>query len=167
MKKLVYLLLALPLMVIAAACSDDDSNLPDVSIHVDYKNAKVVDRQVYVVKGDTLVVDPIYVKSNREGKNAAIVGGVSYWWDGVPYSFRLPNGTLVNLNPVPPYRVTVPTAEAEVGDHSLTLLMNIAQEGSELASAAAGITVNVVASADDIPATSEPSESMQADYTFK
>ena len=67
MKKLVYLLLALPLMVIAAACSDDDSNLPDVSIHVDYKNAKVVDRQVYVVKGDTLVVDSIYVKSNREG----------------------------------------------------------------------------------------------------
>ncbi|MCM1482890.1 MAG: hypothetical protein NC043_01015 [Muribaculaceae bacterium] len=167
MKKLVYLLLALPLLALAAACSDDDKNLPDVTLNVTYKNGSVVDRQVYVVQGDTLVVDSVYLTSNRAGKNAGIVGGVSYWWDGIPYSFTLPNGAIMNLNPVPPYRISVPTDDANVGAHSLTMLMDIAQEGSELASAAAGITVNVVADAADIPSGAGARTSMQTDITFK
>ena len=56
MKKLLFLLLALPLLGLAVSCDDDD-NLPKVDITFSYTNGTVVGSQVYVVKPDTLYID--------------------------------------------------------------------------------------------------------------
>ena len=39
MKRFLYILLVLPLLDLAASCSDDDKDLPKVSISVDYSGA--------------------------------------------------------------------------------------------------------------------------------
>lgn len=169
MKKFFYLLMALPLAFIAASCSDDD-DLPDVSINVDYKNVTVVDNQVYVVSGDTMVVDSVYVVSNRADKNAAIVEGVRYWVNGLPvlFNYQSITGQIVNdnLNVVPPYRLSIKTDDSMIGSNTITMNMGIAQEGAELGAAVARIVFKVVASADDIPAGSGPSTGQKIDYKF-
>lgn len=59
MKKLFYLMmLALPMIFVAC---DDDDNLPRVDITVDFDNVANVDGVLYIVKGDSLIVNSINV----------------------------------------------------------------------------------------------------------
>ena len=51
MKKLLYLLIALPLLAITA-CSHDDDDYPDVKIGFSYTGGTEVDGTLYAVQGD-------------------------------------------------------------------------------------------------------------------
>ena len=57
MKKVFYLLLFLPLFMVS--CDDNDDDFPKVKMSVEISGAKVVDRTIYVVQGDTLSIDSI------------------------------------------------------------------------------------------------------------
>ena len=66
MKKLFYLMmLALPMIFVAC---DDDDNLPRVDITVDFDNVANVDGELYIVKGDSLIVNSINVTNLEAGK---------------------------------------------------------------------------------------------------
>lgn len=143
MKKLLFLIFALPLLTVVTASCDNDGNVPNVDIKMSYANATVVDSKVYVVKPDTLIVKSVTVTAVDKG-HAATNGPVTYWFDGVP----------VLTNPVAPFGVKIPTDDLEVGKYALQFSMPVYEEGCELATAAGAITVNVVGSPDDIPESS-------------
>lgn len=139
MKKFLYLLMALPLLGFFTSCDDDD-NMPNVRISIDYGNATVVDNAVYVVKPDTLKVLAVTVKAVNTDHNATL-GPVTYSFDGVPSA----------VVPVSPYPVNIATKDIPVGSHVLELSATVAEEGCSLATIAAAVKVNVVENASDIP----------------
>lgn len=144
MKKLFYSLLALPLLALAfTACDNDDDN-PNVEISYSFKNAVVVDEQVYTVQPDTFFIESINVKAVRPGKKATIAGAVNYWLDGIPV------GTAFFA----PYSLAIPTKDLPVGPHTVTANMGIAEEGCQLATAVAAMRFNIVADESDIPTSS-------------
>ncbi len=144
MKKFLLALMALPLMMSLASCHDDDE-LPDVNINVTYKNAVVVDHQVYVVQGQEFGIESIVTTAAQEGKNATN-GAVSYWLNGIP----------VGTTDVQPFAITLaPEWTQETGSFYIEFVMPVYEEGCALATAYARVKVNVVASADDIPSPSD------------
>lgn len=156
MKKLWFLLLALPLIGMMTSCDDDDK-LPKVDISLEYNNATVVDGSVYVVKPDTLEVASVKVTAVREG-NKVTNGPVSYWLNGAP----------IAVNPYAPFGVKVPTDKLAIGGYTLTMEMTVAEEGCQLATAVAQVKVYLVENASDIPESSG-GETSQMDlvYTLK
>lgn len=82
MKKLIYLLLALPLAFFATSCSDDDS-LPNVDVTFTFDNAAVKDGVVYVNQADTLLITNIETKAVNSDK-AATIANVRYFWNYIP-----------------------------------------------------------------------------------
>lgn len=146
MKKLFSLLaLALTLTFVTTSC--DDNDLPDVDISITVSNAKIVDNEMYVVRGDTLRIESIDVTNNEPGKAAAITSA-AYYWDGIflGETFRSPFG----FNIV----TTIPTDETHgtrLGAHRLQIYAPLVAVDKELAFALLTYTVNVVESAEDIP----------------
>lgn len=145
MKRLFYLLIALPLLGFAAVSCDDDK-APNVDVMIDYVNATVSNGSVYVVKGDTLVVDSLYVSAVNTSHNATIVGPVSYYFNGLPI------GRVI----VPPYKLYIPTSDLDVGAYQLQMTMTVAEEDYPLGICSSEATINVVSSVADIP--SDPTE---------
>lgn len=130
MKKLLFLLLALPLLGLAVSCDDDD-NLPKVDITFSYTNGTVVGSQVYVVKPDTLYIDGISVKAVNTDHEATIAGLVTYYVDG-----RMPG-----LVASPYERIPIVTEGLSIGQHNLSVAMKVAEEGCAPCSAMAGSQV--------------------------
>lgn len=100
MKKVFYLLLFLPLFMVS--CDDNDDDFPKVKMSVEISGAKVVDRTIYVVQGDTLSIDSIGVVAvdhNRE----VVIAATSYYWDRMyvgtvalsPFEFSIDSGLLM------------------------------------------------------------------------
>lgn len=104
MKRLLFLLLALPLLM--TSCKDDD-DMPNVDFNVDITGGVNVGGVIYVVKGDTLKINSVEIVSHDD-KNAAI-GAVSYFWDG---NFLL-------TNPIPPYGIKITTGQMAINKHHL------------------------------------------------
>ncbi len=95
MKKFYYLLLALPLMLFAS-CHDDDNDIPDVDLSVQFENATLANDTLYVVQGDTVLIADIQLINNTGKKGA--VGNVNIYWDRfyvtpvfLPFSFETAN----------------------------------------------------------------------------
>lgn len=142
MKKLILFLFALPLLALIS-CGDD--NEPDVNIFMKYKNAVVSDDEVYVVKGDTLVVDSLWIEAVNKKHNASIVGPAGYYLGGVPIARTV----------IPPYRMKISTDNFAAGKYYLQVVMVIAEEDCALATGVAEVSFNVVNSTADIPLNSE------------
>ncbi len=81
MKKLIYLLCALPL-IFGTACSDDDKKVPDATITASFSGVYVVpgDDVIYVIEGNPVVVESVKVESND--KEEVAIGPVTYIWNG-------------------------------------------------------------------------------------
>lgn len=154
MKKILLTLLALPLLAITACSSDDDK--PQVNVDLSYGNSTVANNEVYVVKPDTFKVTSVKVTPVREGHKATN-GPVSYFLNGVP----------LGTNPVQPFGIAIPTDDMETGAYSLQLSMPILEEGCELANGLVSVTVNVVASADDIPSAAVPSATQHLECSIE
>ncbi|WP_303744271.1 hypothetical protein, partial [uncultured Muribaculum sp.] len=71
MKKLFYLLFALPLLLISC---DDDNKLPDIQMNVEISGATKSDGVLYIVQGETLTIDKITVSSTSATKGIALGG---------------------------------------------------------------------------------------------
>lgn len=142
MKKLLYLLLLLPLGFLAS-CSDDD-DLPSVKVDVTFDNVVDHDGHLYIVAGEPLTVSSITTEG-LGGKEAAI-SGVNYVLDhiGMGYTMTVPFGGTINAAYLP------------VGNHLFTLSFNVLQIDKSIAYAQLSNIVTVVASAEDLPDGATP-----------
>ena len=111
-KALFYILLFAVLPVLGlSACSDDGDDLPDVDFSLNISGGVMVDGTIYVVQGDTLVINSVNVVNNEPDKSA-IITAATYYWD----AFRM--GT----SAVPPYGFSFATSEnTSLGKHEITI----------------------------------------------
>lgn len=142
MKKLLYLLLLLPLGFLASCDSDND--LPDVDITVTFDNVVEGEDAIYVVKGDTLKIQSVTCKGNDNKQ--AMVNEVTYVLDGFPL------GTSI----IAPYGATIATDNFSAGKFLLGLRMNVLQVDKSLAFGVISFGFKVVDSADELPDGKEP-----------
>ena len=139
MKKFFYLLLALPLAIFATSCSDDDKDVPDVAIEASF-NAAQYDGGLYVVQGDTLTIERLDL-INHTNKNGGL-SSASYYLDNIRV------GTTI----LQPYTFSILTEGLPVGVHSLGITAQISVVDYPISIAGFEVPLNIVASADDIPA---------------
>lgn len=142
MKKLLYLLLMLPLGFFAS-CSDE-KDLPSVDITVNIENAVDANGKVYIVEGEPLTVSGIEVKS-LNGK-AAGISGVNYVLDHVGFGYTI----------VEPFGGTIDAEYLPAGNHLFTLAFDVLQVDKSIAYAQLSTVVTVVPSAEDLPDGATP-----------
>lgn len=138
MKKLFYLLFVLPLAFFASC--DDDDNLPNVDFTVTLSNVSQLDNMYYVVKGDSLVVDGLSVKSLTG--QAATVTGVRYLLDGFPLTYP---------SIVYPFSVKINTANLSPAVYDLGIQCTVLQVDKSICNTAVGVPFTVVESIDKLP----------------
>jgi hypothetical protein len=137
MKRLIYCLIALPLLMITS-CSNDDE-LPDVTFNVSFSGATNVDGVFYVVEGDAFAIDGISVKPVSGGE--AAIGAVTYGWNYMEIGSTI----------TPPFNMAINTAVLGVSDNVLQIEASVLQVDKSIAIAYFKYPVKIVASADDIP----------------
>lgn len=146
MKKVYYFMLLAVMTVFAtslSSCSKDD-DLPkvDVTLDVDQSTAKTIRDTVYVVRGETIIVNDVNITNLEQGK-PALINKVSFYWDGV----RLTSEKLSH-----PFYMLFPTLETTtLGNHKIGLTCQVAAEGKSLAFAVVDFPVKVVEDESEIP----------------
>lgn len=141
MKKLFYLLLALPLFMVS--CSDDD-DMPDVDVYASFEGGTQVDGSYYVVKGDTLKVTGMTLENH--GTEEATLGGVRYFLDYMP----------IGTNIIAPYGISIVTDNLTVGNHLLQAEMPIYAVGYSICTGYIAKKITIVAEQEDIPDVVNP-----------
>lgn len=142
MKRLYYLLLALPLLVGFTACDDND-DVPPVDVTVTLNGAAVVDGIVYVVQPDGFSVESVNLINN--GTKNAVLGSVVYIWD-----YRR-----VGESVIQPYAFDFNTSASQLGNHLFQVEAAVYAVDYSPCVALVTMPVKVVASVDDIPSGSE------------
>ncbi len=141
MKRLLLLSFALPLLLLSA-CDDDGKDLPDVDFVVDVAGGVYHDGALYVVAGETLTVNSIEVVNKEQGKNA-MISYADYFLDYVK----------VAQSVVPPFGVDIYVSpDTPVGRHILEIYAPVYATDKSPAFSLLSYTVNVVATAGDLPA---------------
>lgn len=143
MKKIFYLLLltVLPMVALTACHDDDGDDLPNVKFDVEVTKATVDDGVIYVVAGDSIVVESVKVFNQEPGKSALITAA-TYFWDGYP----------LGTNVVSPYGFGIAVSQATaVGRHYLQIACPVYAVDKEAATATLQYPVQVVASKADLP----------------
>ena len=143
MKKLLYILLLLPLAFLGS-CNDDDDT-PNVNIEITLGNAVRDNNVVYIVKDTPFEIKSIVAQGIG---SKALITNVSYYWDYLR----------VGWNPIAPFNRTFDTSYATVGTHILSITCEVAQEGKSLGVAAASFNVKVVDSVEELPEGTEPGD---------
>lgn len=141
MKKIFYLLAAVIPALAFTACDDKD-DLPDVDFNVTISGAEFHDNDIYVVQGDTLSFDGVEVVNNEHGKGVTIPY-VNYYFG---YQF-------VGQNAIAPYGfdIVIPE-ELPIGKYPVELTAPVYAVDKAPGYAVITYNVNVVASAEDLPA---------------
>ncbi|MCI9284662.1 MAG: hypothetical protein HFJ91_02420 [Muribaculaceae bacterium] len=135
MKKLFFYLLALPLMALAfTSCDDDDKDLPNVTLSIQYSGATEEDGTLFVEQGQTLKIDALEAVP-AEGTKKATLGQTIYYWDGLPVYSTI----------VVPFATEINTTGMELGEHSLGVRSTVYQVDKEVGFALATFKVMVVA----------------------
>ena len=147
MKKLLFLLIVLPFMLVSC---DDDEEMPNVDFKVEISGGKFIDKTIYVVKGDTLWIENVEIISHD--KNAAM-GAVSYFWDG----------RFILTNPYVPYKIFFPTAGMVLSEHRLHFNCQVYVEDYPIMTAYFDYRVKLVESPDSIP--NKPTQPIVSGYS--
>ena len=162
MKKLLYLLLMLPLAFFAS-CSDDD-DLPQVDLTLTLSGVTQYDGSFYAVKVQPSDTDTeATLTDNEDGKDDdTLPEGVITIDSFTAQSLTNKNASVANaafyidgLYIAPSFNTSyvcaITTANLPVGTHSLSVVANVLQVDKSIANAALNYTLKVVASADDLP----------------
>lgn len=121
MKKFLYLLL-LPLMALAVtSCDNDDKDLPNIKLSIEYSGATEADGDLFVEQGQTFNVDALIVTPN-EGTKKATLGQTIYYLDGVPFYSTV----------VDPFAVEINTTGLDLGEHTLGVRTTVYQVDKEI-----------------------------------
>lgn len=130
MKKLLYLLMLLPLGFFGS-CSDKD-DLPAVEVAVNFDNAVEYDGKLYIAEGDSLDVDSITTTSLTD--KAAAITSVNYTLDHVVMGYTI----------IKPFGGEIPAAYLPAGNHLFSLTFNVLQVDKSIAIAQISTVVCVV-----------------------
>lgn len=139
MKRVLNLLLALPLLAFFTACNDD-KDVPQVSLSIEYTGATSEDGVLYVVQGEPLTITSL-VAVPDEGTQAAAVTTATYYWDGAPFERTV----------FSPFSVTIDTEGIPVGPHTLGVYADVAQVDKSLGFAVANFPVVIVEKPEEQP----------------
>lgn len=138
MKKILYLLLALPMLVLASCCNDDD--LAQVETNLTLSNVSNANGMIYAVQGDVVKIDGVSVTPTN-GKPATITN-VRYYVDGF-----LLIGTIED-----PYALEFSTEGFSTTQrHTISLQATVLQEDKSITSVVANYPMVVVADASALP----------------
>lgn len=137
MKKILFLLAALPMMMLMSC--KDDNDLPDVDIYADIQGGTQVENAYYVVQGTPIDVAQVVLVNN--GDKEASIGGVRYYLDYMPI------GTSI----VAPYSISIETAQLPVGRHLLQAEMPIYAVDYSICTGYLSKVITVVAEQEDVP----------------
>lgn len=141
MKKLLSLLLAVPMLTLVTACDDDDDkNIPDVSVSIEYSGATLTDNTLYVVQGEPLTIEGLVV-TPAPGTGKAVLGNTTYLMDGYPFF----------TTGVAPYGVVIDTDDLALGEHTLSVHSQIFQVDKSIGWGIFSYNLQVVESTDDQP----------------
>lgn len=141
MKKLLYSLLAAPLLFGMAACSDD-KEAPDAEITAQFSGVYTVpdDNVIYVVEGNPVVVESVSVEST--GDEQVAIGPVTYIW----------NGFDMGTTPVTPFKYEISTDYLTKEYNLLSLRTNLLVVDHPLYTALVQYKIQVVPDEDSLPA---------------
>jgi hypothetical protein len=142
MRKFFVILMTIGLTMAFNACNDDD-DLPDVTIDVQFTGAIHHNDTLYVALGDTIDFTSITVTNLEKGKKA-VLGGATYFWD----YYRI---GATNLEPFA-YSLYI-NPLTTIGTHSLEIICPVYAEDKSAADAYIYYNVLVVESQDDLPDT--------------
>lgn len=141
MKKLMYLLFALPLFVLSAC--HDDNDVPDVDLDIEFSGVTVKDNVIYVVQGEPITIESVSLVNHTDKKGT--LGVVTYYWD-----YQRAGSEVLS-----PYSATFETTGEPVGNHLISLDCGIYVEDYPVCFGVAEFKVKIVESADDLPADGE------------
>lgn len=141
MKKIFSLGLIALAMICGFTSCDDDDDLPEVSIAVNFSDATEINGVLYVVQGETFEIESITPVNLDNGK-AVELGGATFYWDYSPIgaSMYKPYAFEITVNP-----------ETSVGRHSLQIYCPVYAVDKAPANAILSYTVEVVANENDLP----------------
>lgn len=146
MKKFLILLLGLVSLPMVFTACDDDNDLPDVDVTVNFDNAvKDDDGPIYIVKGSPISVTSIEV-TNREPGKKAIATAAIYYLDGVR----------IGASVVSPLAFSFPTENLETGTYDFNIELEILAVDKTPAFGVLGYKLKIVASADELPGGQVP-----------
>ncbi|MDE5974969.1 MAG: hypothetical protein K2G69_00310 [Muribaculaceae bacterium] len=137
MKKLFYLLLFLPL-VLLSSCSDDN-DLAQVDLSMTLSGVTMVDNTLYTVAGEIVSVDNVEVKSLTS--EPAIIQRVEYSLDGLYLRNDFAN----------PLGVTFSTEGFKIGKHFIGMSGLVLQVDKTITNIAARVPLVVVENISDLP----------------
>lgn len=137
MKKYLYFLLALPMLLFASCSNDDD--LPQVDMEITYSGAVEVDGTLYVPEGQNFAIESI-TATPLKGYKEATIGATAYYWN---YQYL---GTSIEA----PFGLTFNTADMPTGDYMLQINSTIYQVDRSVGIAYFTYHVKVVP-ADEMP----------------
>lgn len=144
MKKLLYLLLLLPLGFLGACSSDDD--LPDCDIEFTFYglyNSQSTGK-AYLVQNSKAGVTSVEAKSLTD--KPAIVQRVSYGWNNLDFQPVM----------TPPFAVNFETSSFKVGNNLLSISMMILQEGKTVGYGSYQMVIEVVPDEESLPTDAVP-----------
>lgn len=138
MKKLLYLLLLIPLGFLSSCSSDDD--YPSVDVEVTFNNASVYKNVVYVLDGTNLTIENIGVKSLNGSQ--ATLANITYYWDDI-FQPELTFGE---------YPLTIATANQSVGKHYLQFNCKLLEVDKSILNGTFTYPVVILDNEEDLPA---------------
>lgn len=121
MKKLLYLLILPLLAVMVTACDDDDKDLPNVKLSIEYSGATEQDGVLSVEQGQILNIDALIV-TPAEGTKEATLGQTIYYIDGIPFYSTV----------VVPFATEINTTGMKIGEHVLGVRTTVYQVDKEI-----------------------------------
>ena len=161
MKKWYYLMLMAVLPLFAASlssCGSDAGDVPqvEVSLVLQEGHGKVVGDIVYVVRGNSIIVNDLKVKNKEKG--IAIIDRVTYFWDDFS----------VGYVQYAPYYQEFPTSveHTKLDDHMISISSRVLAEGKSVGALAALFPVKVVETEDQIPAGGNTMITVAGDFSY-
>ncbi|MBD5251627.1 MAG: hypothetical protein HDR97_05925 [Bacteroides sp.] len=139
MKKFLSLFLAIPMLAMMASCDDDnEKNIPDVSVSIEYSGGEMVDGVLTVEQGTDLVIDALKV-TPAPGTGEATLGNTVFYLNGLPFF----------ATGVAPHSCVISTTDLPLGDYTLSVHAQIYQVDKSIGFGTFRYTMRVVAPTTD------------------
>ena len=138
-----YLIMLLPVALVAVACDDDDNDMLNVGVQATISGGVFEGDEIYVAQGDELTIDALTLV-NRTDKDGAM-GAVTYYWDHY----------LIGTNLTQPFELKIDTSDQPVGRHLLQAQMPIYVVDYPICWGYIQYYVNIVEVAEDLPGDGE------------
>ncbi len=146
MKKILTILFTLTAIPLVFTACDNDNDLPDVDITVNFENAvRADDGRIYIVKGNPISVTSIEVTNREAGKKAIATAAIYYL-----------NGLRVGASVISPLSFSLSTDNLPTGTYDLNIEVEIIAVDKTPAFGVLGYKLCLVENESEIPGNQPP-----------